>query len=178
MRRDCPYPKQSKGGNEARGRSTVANVTSGKPSSSHSKKRIDELRRQLREAELIDAVEQAAGTLHGVMPTRDSPKSKLGPTLRAPVSVNGVTANALIDTGSPATIISLEFLMQTRQRENNRANPSRVERYYHEEVFQPQGDSEQLRRYPPGYHGADSGSAFARKQKSGCCGAGPEGSSK
>ena len=117
MRRDCPYPKQSKGGNEARGRSTVANVTSGKPSSSHSKKRIDELRRQLREAELIDAVEQAAGTLHGVMPTRDSPKSKLGPTLRAPVSVNGVTANALIDTGSPATIISLEFLMQTLVQE-------------------------------------------------------------
>jgi hypothetical protein len=38
-----------------------------------------------------------------------STKAKLGPTVFVPVAVNGVTTKALIDTGSPATIISLDF---------------------------------------------------------------------
>ena len=43
--------------------------------------------------------------------TGDDAKSKLGPTIFTPIKVNGVSTTALVDTGSPATIISLEFVM-------------------------------------------------------------------
>ena len=36
----------------------------------------------------------------------------LGPTVFVSVEVNGVNTNALVDTGSPATIISLEYILQ------------------------------------------------------------------
>ena len=42
----------------------------------------------------------------------DQPKTKLGPILMAPVSINGLMRNALVDTGSPCTIISLDFAME------------------------------------------------------------------
>ena len=40
---------------------------------------------------------------------RDS--SKLGPSVFTEVRVNRVPAKALVDTGSPATIVSLEFVL-------------------------------------------------------------------
>ena len=36
----------------------------------------------------------------------------LGPTVFVSVEVNGVNTSALVDTGSPATIISLEYILQ------------------------------------------------------------------
>ena len=41
---------------------------------------------------------------------------RLGPTVYAPVAVDGVTTNALVDTGSPATIVSLEFALKVLRR--------------------------------------------------------------
>ena len=38
---------------------------------------------------------------------------RLGPSLTTQVYVNGVPAETLIDTGSPATVISLEFVLQS-----------------------------------------------------------------
>ena len=43
--------------------------------------------------------------------------SRLGPSLYTEVWVNGVPAKTLIDTGSLATIISLEFVMDNMVRE-------------------------------------------------------------
>ena len=37
---------------------------------------------------------------------------RLGPTVYVPVAVNGVSTDALVDTGSPATIVSLEFALK------------------------------------------------------------------
>ena len=45
-------------------------------------------------------------------PPKSGAKAKLGPTVFAPVAVNGVTARALVDRGSPATIISLDFVLK------------------------------------------------------------------
>ena len=47
-----------------------------------------------------------------VRSAEDALKPRLGPTVFAPVKVNGVTTDALVDTGSPATIISLEFILK------------------------------------------------------------------
>ena len=49
-------------------------------------------------------------TMHGVQ--SDSGKATLGPTVTAPVMVDGLSTNALIDTGSPCTIASLDLAME------------------------------------------------------------------
>lgn len=50
-------------------------------------------------------------TLHGS--SGDANKDvKLGPSITAEVEVEGVPVQALLDTGSPVTIVSLEFLIQ------------------------------------------------------------------
>ena len=41
-----------------------------------------------------------------------SSTTELGPTMFASVAVDGVTTKALIDTWSPATIVSLKFILQ------------------------------------------------------------------
>lgn len=66
------------------------------------KTRIAELWQELQKAEMEDAVEEA-GSVLGVV--ESGTKVKLGPTVFAPVAVNGITTKALIDAGSPATII-------------------------------------------------------------------------
>ena len=72
--------------------------------------RVEELRRQLREAELSSAVERTSGRLSIVSATDDSERPRLGPTVFVDVEVNEVKTIALVDTS--ATIISLDFVLQ------------------------------------------------------------------
>ena len=72
--------------------------------------RIESLKSQLQEAEKEAALEKTVATMHGLQ--ADQPKAKLGPILMAPVSIDGLTRNALVDTDSPCTIISLDFAMK------------------------------------------------------------------
>ena len=72
--------------------------------------RIASLKSQLQEAEKEAALEKTVVTMHALQ--ADQPKAKLGPILMAPVSIDGLMRNALVDTGSPCTIISLEFAME------------------------------------------------------------------
>ena len=59
-----------------------------------------------------EAIEEAGGTLRLVERAQTCPSVKLGPTVFAPVEVNGVPTKALVDTGSPATTISLQFVLK------------------------------------------------------------------
>ena len=52
-----------------------------------------------------------AGVMHTVAAVGKEPKHQLGPVIFTTIEVNGVPAKTLIDTGSPATIISLEFVL-------------------------------------------------------------------
>ena len=110
FKRDCPYPKQAKQ-SEAHGRKSVATLTGGTQSVKSLKGRIKELKCQIQAAELVRAVEDASGVVYGVEPAQTHEGATLGPTLHAIINVNGVAATALIDTRSPATILSLEFLL-------------------------------------------------------------------
>ena len=69
---------------------------------------IQELRKKLHQAELVKAIE-AARALNVVLPGVNKVGPKLGPTMFAPTGVNGVTVEALVDTGSPATIVSMDL---------------------------------------------------------------------
>lgn len=49
------------------------------------------------------------------------PEPRLDPTVYAPVEVNGVATDAVTDTGSPATTISLEFVLKVCQGQDQTA---------------------------------------------------------
>lgn len=53
----------------------------------------------------------AQGRIHGISPTSEP---KLGPVVATQVELEGIEANALLDTGSPASMISLEFLTEAK----------------------------------------------------------------
>ena len=76
---------------------------------------VAELRHALQEAELEEALEEMSATLRIVKTTPDHEKEKkrlLGPTLSAVVKFEGTEVQALLDTGSPVTIVSLGFLLK------------------------------------------------------------------
>lgn len=113
LKRDCRYryPRndgeahgRKDKGNEARGRKDppVANVSRAEDVSQANppKKKVEDIRHELQEAELAAAVDDAAGIIRNV----EGVSNTLGPTSTARVEVNGVPTDALIDTGSPATI--------------------------------------------------------------------------
>ena len=82
-----------------------------KPDQKAAEERITELKQELQKAELAAAIE-AAGTLNTMEATGNTSDARLGPTVFVPIGVNGVIARALIDTGSPATIVSLAFVLR------------------------------------------------------------------
>ena len=59
--------------------------------------------------------------LHGIEPPAASETTQLGPVLTATERVEGVPAQAMINTGSPVTIVDLDFLVQAlaRNRDEN-----------------------------------------------------------
>ena len=109
MSRTCPYPKKKRR-NEAHGRreGTMSALTT---SRREVQEKIEDLRRQLQEAEAQIAVEDSSDVLHSVSRVGDNTGGRLGPSVYTEVSVNGVPTRTLLDTGSPATIVSLEFVM-------------------------------------------------------------------
>lgn len=70
--------------------------------------RVTDLRQQLKQAEVEVALDEAAVTMQTVAPAADS-NVPLGPVPTMEVDLEGSTVKALINTGSPVTIISLKF---------------------------------------------------------------------
>jgi len=81
------------------------------------KEQIVELRKRLHEVEMADAVEEAGVIMTNVGATKSGSESKLGPTVFAEITVNGTPVNALVDTGSLATIVSLDFVLGVLAKE-------------------------------------------------------------
>lgn len=73
--------------------------------------RVLELRHQLQVAEVEEALSEVKTTLHGIRPPESMEGAVLGPTITAEVELEGEPVKALIDTGSPVTIVSLEWLL-------------------------------------------------------------------
>ena len=95
--------------------STVAQVVSGSDDETLQQQNcehISDLKCQLREAELEDELTSVTATMHGIKSATIS--TKLGSTPIAKVQLEGSEAEALLDTGSPVSIISLEALAKQR----------------------------------------------------------------
>ena len=59
-----------------------------------------------------ESIADASATMH-VLNADCSHESMLGPTLTIQMNFEGASVNALVDTGSPVTIVSLNFLLRT-----------------------------------------------------------------
>ena len=102
-------PKQPRGPTEARG--SITKLTSVETCNQDSAQRVQWLRRELHEAVVAAAVGVTAGVMHTVAAAGKEHKCQLGPIIFTTINVNGFPAKTLVDTGSPATIISLEFVL-------------------------------------------------------------------
>ena len=117
LARSCSYPKQPKGDKEAKGKKAPSVASVATEDSRQSK--IATLRKQLQEEEIAAATEKASTTVHGVMSSsEDGQQVAVGPTITTKVAVNGLATDALVDTGSPVTIVSLEFMTQALLQEH------------------------------------------------------------
>lgn len=120
MARACLYPRQPRKDPEDRGRKegTVTTIQKG---GNEAEDRVTELRRELCEVQMARAVEKASGVLSTVSATEDDGRPRLGPTVLVDVEVNNVKTPALVDTGSPATIISLDFVLKVLAEQRDRS---------------------------------------------------------
>ena len=66
----------------------------------------------VKEAELEEALAGVKATMHGITYGAAAPGTALGPTLTARVQLEGKETEALLDTGSPVSIVSLQFLLE------------------------------------------------------------------
>ena len=73
------------------------------------------MRKQLQLAEVEESLVAATNeaTLCGISSTTDTKGyTELGPSITADVELEGIPIKALLDTGSPVTIVSLEFIIE------------------------------------------------------------------
>ena len=110
----CKQKKRS--GQEAVGQQ-VATVTASAsavetPHRQAAEERVANLRRELREAELHQALEEVAEVLHGIQTRGVETNTQLGARPEVQVKFAGCPVRALVDTGSPVTIVSLRFAIE------------------------------------------------------------------
>ena len=80
------------------------------------KDRVEMLRCTLCEAELQDSMSTLA--IHAVELEEEQKTSQdLGPTLTTDLSIEGAPVEAMIDTGSPVMVVSLEFMLEALVRQ-------------------------------------------------------------
>ena len=77
-----------------------------------SAKRIATLKEQLHETVMKMAVEDTLKVMHTMSSDCPSKDGRLGPSVFVEVQVNGVPTKTLIDTGLPATIVSLDCILK------------------------------------------------------------------
>ena len=108
--RACPYPRKGRRDEEARGqrRGTMSALVG---EGDDVQKEIEELKQKLHCAQLKAAVGLKSQVMNTMAAEGVRDNAKLGPSVFTEVRVNGVPAKALVDTGSPATIVSLEFIL-------------------------------------------------------------------
>ncbi len=119
--RQCPQrgrtrPGETLGRGQSHSRgSMVAQVGShedGQASPQSATERVSDLQQRLRQAELDEALTRVTATMHGIVPDGAAGHVELGPIPTSMVTLQGKETEALLDTGSPVTIVSLDFLLE------------------------------------------------------------------
>ena len=98
---------------------------------------VAELREKLKQAEVRDTMDKACATLQHLEAGQIVSGVRLGPTLKTQVLLQGEETTALLDTGSPVTIVSLEHLLQIFARNREPGTTPEQWRRKVEERLQP-----------------------------------------
>ena len=77
----------------------------------HIRQRVDQLRKELQDAELQEALALQTEGTHVVKPKDESNNPALSPSIHVEVLLEGHPVKALVDTGSPVTIVSITCLL-------------------------------------------------------------------
>ena len=122
FQKNCPLrgraaPEESRGRNSGAGqkdmqRRVAALVADPDRDCQQKQERVMELRRALQEAEVDESLSEAVATMRVLKSAKGEDGTSLGPTLTADVEFEGSPVQALLDTGSPVTIVSMKFLLQ------------------------------------------------------------------
>ena len=78
---------------------------------------------------LDKALSEIVTTMHTITSQQEDCSAQLGPTLTAEIQIEGCPVTALLDTGSPVTIVLLDFLLQTlaKQKKPRETTQARIE---------------------------------------------------
>ena len=76
------------------------------------KGKVADLKRQLQTAELQEALLSKTATINGLWSVEKKRDPSLGPTISVEVVLEGRPSKALVDTGSPVTIVSIDCLLE------------------------------------------------------------------
>ena len=122
--RQCPLkkkggPTETPGRGQMRVDRRVATLTPDKSTGDSQQETAAELREKLKEAEIREALKMTTARMNGIT-TASSPDPKLGPTLTANMELEGSSVRALLDTGSPVTIVDLGFLLEALAKKRNK----------------------------------------------------------
>ena len=74
--------------------------------------KVVDFRRALQEAEVDESLSEVVATMRVLKSANGDEGNSLGPTLSACVEFEGIPVEALLDTGSPVTIVSMQFLLE------------------------------------------------------------------
>ena len=108
--KDCPYPIPPGRDKETHRSDLAVAVVTPENEIKMISERITALQKELKEKQVVVAMEEA--TVSGVSFSDTITPTKLGPAVYSEVTVNGVNVTALIDTGSPLSIMSLKKAIQ------------------------------------------------------------------
>ena len=92
---------------------------------------------QWQEAELDNALTKVTATMHGIVSENSESNAQLGPTPTAKVKLEGSETEALLDTGSPVTIVSLQFLLEALAKRKRKEQSPDDWRAMVEKRFEP-----------------------------------------
>ena len=101
----------------------MANLREGNVLNQKAKDKVDKLREELRAAELEVSLVENSVTTNVLQGSQDNPEEGKetkrpiqGPIVKAEIYLEGHPTKALIDTGSPIPIVSIDFLLQVLNR--------------------------------------------------------------
>ena len=116
LARACPYPKRNKRDEEVHGprRSTVSALAG---EGDDTEKEIEELEQTLKAARAKRTIHHQSQVMNTLAADGESGDGKLGPTVFTEIQGNGIPTRALIDTGSPATVTSMDFVVDIFTKE-------------------------------------------------------------
>ena len=115
--RDRAAPEESRGRNSgAAPKRVAALVVTDELDIDHDRKqkqqRVVDLRRALQEVEVDESLSEVVATMRVLKSANGDEGNSLGPTLSACMEFEGIPVEALLDTGSPVTIVSMQFLLE------------------------------------------------------------------